>query len=226
MTRTPLTDNLHLAPQLLAEADLLLLVRDGRSVAASLVEAWSRTHDQAIKEWRKGARDIIRFTQPQLAEPPRCLVVHYEDLLDDLDSAVAAVFDFTGLDPLRYDKTKAADLPIIGSSYIRDGDGRVTWTPVDRTNNFDPADRFASWTEAQHERFNWLAGTEQTALGYPLSRADGPQWAVATRNVARDVAAPVLGCPAVVARKVGSRLRAMRAERRWRESRRLGPPAA
>jgi hypothetical protein len=220
VTRTPHTDNLHLAPQLFADADLVLLVRDGRSVAASLVHGWRRSHDDAIKEWRKGARDIIQFTQSANADRRRCVVVRYEDLVNDLDNAIDAVFDFTGLDPQRFDRIKAANLPIVGSSYIRDASGQLTWKPVDRPSDFQPAARFAAWSSAQHERFNWLAGEEQRALGYPLKRVDGARLARVARNTVRDVAGPVRDRPLIVARGVVSRLRGRRADYRWHASQR------
>jgi hypothetical protein len=214
VTRTPHTDNLHLVPRLLADADLILLVRDGRSVTASLVHAWRWSHDQAVKEWRKGARDILRFQRASAAGGGRCLIIRYEDLVRDFGSAVDVLLEFTGLDPDGFDHDKARELPILGSSYIRDPEGKITWKPISRIADFDPADRYASWSSAQHERFNWLAGDEQLALGYPLDRGDGTRRARVVRNVARDVGTPIRDRPVIAARGVLTWLRAQRADRR------------
>ena len=206
VTRTPHTDNLRLMPQLLPDTDLILLVRDGRSVTASLVHGWRWSLDQAIKEWRRGARDILHFIG-QTDGRRRCLVVRYEDLVHDLDVAADTLLEFTGLDPRGFDRDKAAELPIIGSSYIRDFDDQLTWKPVARTGHFDPATRFEDWSSAEHERFNWLAGKEQLALGYPIECVDGPLVARAARNVAHDVVGPVRDLLKISARRVMSQLR-------------------
>lgn len=220
VTRTPHADNLHLAPKLFAGADLVLLVRDGRSVAASLMHAWRWSPDQAIKEWRKGARAILDFTQPGAGgDEHRFLIVRYEELVGAFDATVDSLLAFTELDPARFDHDKASDLPILGSSYIRDEYGRLTWQPVSRTAEFDPSARYATWSAAAHERFNWLAGDEQRALGYPLYTVGGSRLATAARNVVRDVAAPIRDRPVIAARQTVNRLRDRRADHRRRQQR-------
>jgi hypothetical protein len=43
------------------------------------------------------------------------------------------------------------------------------WTPLTRPARLDPLARFAGWSPALHDRFDWLAGRELRALGYPPS---------------------------------------------------------
>jgi hypothetical protein len=224
VSRTPRADNLHLAATFYMGADLVLLVRDGRSVVASLVQAWHWTHDRAIKEWRRGARAIIGFERRHAADEdgPRFIVVRYEDLLADFEAAVDKLLSFAGLDPVGFDYAKARNLPIVGSSYIRDEDGKITFKPVARTADFDPSVRFAGWPRAQHERFNWLAGSEQRALGYPTEVFDSTRIRWAARNLARD-ASGAIGGPAVIrAKYLVSRARERRADHRWHAARAAG----
>jgi hypothetical protein len=214
VTRSPYTDNLPLATKFFADADLVLLVRDGRSVAASLVHGWHWSHDRAIKEWRKGARAILDFTRSRTGhDEQRFLLVRYEDLLLDFDTAVARLLDFAALDPQGFDHARASELPVFGSSYIRDGDGRLTWQPVGRPADFDPSRRYSTWSAFEHERFGWLAGDEQRSLGYPVDPVPTRMTTVA-RNVVLDAVGPLRDGPVMGSRRAMSRMRDWRAG--WR----------
>ena len=65
-----------------------------------------------------------------------------------------------------YDFDQALTLPVVGSSVFGRAGGAVHWLPVPKTEEFQPLHRAAGWTGAQHERFNWIAGTELMTLGY------------------------------------------------------------
>lgn len=188
VSRTPRAQNLRLARTFYRDADILLLVRDGRSVAASLSHAWHWTHDRSVKEWRRGAREILQFTATATGDVdgPRCLVVRYEDLVSDFEATVARVLEFTHLDPDGFDEVKAADLPVLGSSFLRDRDGPVTWDPIPRPADFQPNDRFRNWSRWKRQRFHWLAGEQQRALGYPTDVPRGSGRVFWIANVLRD----------------------------------------
>jgi hypothetical protein len=218
VSRTPSTRHLDLARRLYAGADLVLLVRDGRSVAASLMTAWGWSFDRAVTEWRDGARRLLSFLEGADervgSDGPRSLLVRYEDLLADLPNRVDELLAFVGLDRDGFDMDKARSLPVLGSSYLRDPDGRITWQPTPRTDDFDPTTRFGSWSPRDHDRFDWIAGDEQRRLGYPSEHV-----ADARRRAAQhalDVVNPVRFAPRRARQEVVTRARALRAERRAR----------
>jgi hypothetical protein len=234
VSRTPSTANLGRAARWYAGADVVLLVRDGRSVAASLATAWGWPLELAILEWRRGARRIlglrgrpgVRVADAARAdavdEPSagaRFLLVRYEDVLADLDTAVDRLLRFTGLDPAGFDHDRARNLPVLGSSYARDDDGRLTWEPRSATPGFDPTRRFAEWTGAERARFAWLAGDEQRALGYPDET--GPGRPARARMIALDATLPIRLAPWRARRSVANALRSARGEWRARRARQV-----
>jgi hypothetical protein len=224
VSRTPHTDNLALVPSLYAGADVVLLVRDGRSVVASLMHAWGWSLDEAAREWRRGARDILAMQRSLVAGEidARVHVVRYEDLVARFEPTIDELLDFTGLDPAGFDRTKAADLPILGSSFIRDGAGRLTWEPVDKTADFEPANRFAQWSPSRRARFDWLAGEEQQALGYPLATVDPESSRPVFRQRAHDLGWAMTGWLLVGRRRVRNWVRERLADRRWHAARSTG----
>jgi hypothetical protein len=63
----------------------------------------------------------------------------------------------------------------------------VHWDPVPKGADFQPLLRFAHWSKAQHQRFNWIAGRELGLFGYePQFTRVGP--GARLRNRWEDVA--------------------------------------
>lgn len=182
IARTPSLDNLALAARLVPGADIVVLVRDGRDVAASLMAGFGLPFDAAVLEWRRGARSLLRA-----AAATRLMVVRYEALVTQFDDEVVALLRALGLDEARYDWGRARALPVVGSSYT--GRRRVTWDPA--AVPLPPGPRHETWRPRQHDRFSWLAGAEQQALGYPLPSPAAGSRAHLARNLARNLAADV-----------------------------------
>jgi hypothetical protein len=95
------------------------------------------------------------------------MLVRYEDLVRDVKGSMARILRFVGLDEDAFDFQAAADLPIRGSSwYFGPGRTSVHWAPVQKGPEFDPTERWSSWTPEMHERFEWIAGSQLRAFGY------------------------------------------------------------
>ena len=148
------------------QAKLLLLVRDGRSVAQSAMATFGWDLDRAGRAWAEAAREILTFQRAESTRADSWLVIRYEDLVDDPEETLRSIFEFLGLDPNRYDFDAARDLPVRGSSAFGRREGQVHWESVPRDAQFDPRARWQTWTPAQRNRFEWLAGQELHALGY------------------------------------------------------------
>ncbi len=167
VTKTPRVHNLEFLPQLFPNAPAFVMVRDGRSTVESLMKTFDRTFDEATLTWRDGMRTLKRsLMQPNVARQVR--VIRYEDLHGEMVDTLTSMLETSGLDPARFDMDEANSMPIFGSSELSTTD-EVHWQPVEKTDGFDPTKRFAHWTQAQHDRFRWLAGEEQMNFGYEIS---------------------------------------------------------
>lgn len=149
-------------------ARLLILVRDGRSVVQSAMATFGWDFDRAARNWATAADEIRSFEANSGHEQKdRYLLVRYEDLVDDVVGSLTHVLRFLELKETVYDFDAAARLPVRGSS-VEFGPGRqsVHWEPVDKRSEFDPKERWRSWSPAKHERFEWIAGEQLRYFGY------------------------------------------------------------
>lgn len=166
VTKTPFIDNLHKFFGFFPNAQLLILVRDGRAVVESGTRSSGEDGETITREWALSVDRILRFDRDPLNAKYNYLIVRYEDLFTDTESNLRKIFEFLELDTNTYDFQAAANAPVVGSStYKRDADN-LNWNKEKKTEDFKPLDRAADWTRAQHERFNWLASEQLKAFGY------------------------------------------------------------
>jgi protein-tyrosine sulfotransferase len=151
-------------------ARLLILVRDGRSVVQSAMETFGWDFDRGCRAWAEAAQTICRFQQVESGRAHRWRLVRYEDLVDDPEPELRAVFQFLDLDATRYDFHAARSLPVRGSSAFGRERGKVHWEVVAKDASFAPKERWRSWSAAWLDRFDWIAGEHMVAFGYASSR--------------------------------------------------------
>ena len=173
VTKTPSVKGLPLFFQLFPDARLIVLVRDGRAVAESMLKTFNVPYEACIRKWAEAAESILDYDQMRKHSETRYMLVRYEDLLDDLRGQMSRILRFAGLPEGLYDFDAAARAPVIGSSSMRDEAGRIFWKPQSKPRGFDPLKRSAHWSNRQHARFNWIAKKQSEALGYPCQRSDG-----------------------------------------------------
>ena len=90
--------------------------------------------------------------------------------MDDLKGTMLEVLRFAQLDDHAFEIQAASELPVRGSSaYFGSGRDSVHWDPVMRGPDFDPKERWRSWTPDLHERFEWIAGRQLGYFGYAPS---------------------------------------------------------
>jgi hypothetical protein len=170
VSKTPSVKNIRLLPILMPEADLIIIVRDGRSVVESGMRTFGWPMNWAADQWAHAAREITAFEALYEDSDVRYRIVRYEDLVTDLSGTMVGLLEFLNLEEADYDFKRAADLPLRGSSTTRMADGEMNWTPVDKPDAFDSLGRFAHWSPRQHARFNWFAASSLSDLGYkPVS---------------------------------------------------------
>lgn len=164
-------------------ARLLVLIRDGRAVTQSCMDTFGWEFERAARAWADAADEIARFQRTHADRADRWRLVRYEDLVEDLESALPPLLGFLGLDPEAYDMNAARDLPVRGSStFFGPGRSSVHWDPVRRNESFSPNRRWASWTPQQRERFEWIAGRQLRAFGYEDPPAPSPPAGAGARH--------------------------------------------
>jgi hypothetical protein len=180
VTKTPSVKNLGLFSRLFPGEQLIVLVRDGRSVVESAVRTFDRPYGHAAMEWSRSARIIQHHRRNH---PDRhFLLVRYEDLYKGVEKELRRIFQYLHLDADVYDYGAAVDLPVRGSSTLRGqpatradswvADG-IHWHPVAKSADFNPLERWANWSRAKHERFNWIAGDSLDEFGYARKTYSG-----------------------------------------------------
>jgi hypothetical protein len=185
VTKSPSVRNLNRFFAFFPQAYLLILVRDGRSVVQSAMDTFGWSFDRASRGWAEGARTIRSFQRAESARADRWRIIRYEDLVDDPEGQLRALFEFVGLDAARYDFEAARNLPVRGSSAFGRQQGDVHWATVPKSEAFAPKERWRSWSASRLERFHWIAGAELADFGYT---APPPRFSDARRaeHTARD----------------------------------------
>ena len=167
VTRTPSVKNLEHFFKFFPGASLLMVVRDGRSVAESGVKSFGWHYEDAFRSWASAARTILNFDAGHKNTQHKYMIVKYEEIHSDTERQLRRIFEFFGLDPDKYDFDAAGKLPVLGSSQLRDsGQENIHWRPVGKSQDFDPSMRWSSWGRSLHERFNWIAGGYLLEFGY------------------------------------------------------------
>jgi Sulfotransferase family len=186
VTKTPSVAHVDRFFTFFPKARLIVLVRDGRSVAQSAMSTFGWDLDRAARNWARAASEIRRFRSREPRWADRWRLVRYEDLLGDV-KALSPILQFAELDEKVYDFEAASQLPVRGSSFYFGPSRRsVHWEPVSKGPDFTPKDRWRSWTREMHERFEWIAGEQLRYFGYAslVPPVDSPTSAL--RHRARD----------------------------------------
>ncbi len=166
LTKTPEVHNLPVFFDLFPEAQPIIIVRDGRAVVESKMKSFDAEFAKACQAWATAAQLILDFKRK--TPPDKFRLVRYEDLYQQTHDVVRSLLEYLHLDPADYPFEKIDDLPVRGSSVHFGESGELDWTPVPKTDAFNPLERFSHWTFRQHTEFNLLAGEQMRWLGYAL----------------------------------------------------------
>jgi len=165
VTKTPNVQWLGNFFQLFPQASLLVLVRDGRSVAESARRSFGDDLFQVARWWGWAARQILLFDRDN-RDRRNYRLVRYEDLVREPEAEMRAILQAADLDVDAFDFERIHDLPVFGSSTFRNDSGEWQWKTMPRTDGAVRLDRWKGWSRAEHERFNRIAGEALSKLGY------------------------------------------------------------
>jgi hypothetical protein len=167
ISKTPTVRGIENVTRFFEDAKLIIIVRDGRAVVESGQRSFDWDFDKAIVDWKTNAKKIQQFMQEN---PGRALLVKYEDLFVAPEATIREICDYLELDFSRYPLDAMRDVPVSGSSDLKNKDGEVHWQAVKKDETFDPLKRFSSWSSWKHKVFDYLAGKEMSAFGYETKR--------------------------------------------------------
>lgn len=168
VTATPSVKNLNYFFDLFPGAHLLIIIRDGRSVVESGVKSFDWDYERAMRNWKNAAETIHNFDHAIRNHKKKYLILKYEDLFLHNREKMKEVLEFLNLDTRRYDFAAAENLPVVGSSELRDSEDAVHWHARKRNKYFDPLERCVHWKRLLHLRFNWIAGDCAEKFGYSM----------------------------------------------------------
>lgn len=163
---------------------LLVLIRDGRDVAASSLRTtfaspgraawrhprtWIRLARSPVRELAERWRDASRLVREFMAsegDAARARAIRYEDLAGGQEAEMRRILEFLGLAAERFDWDAFARLDVRGSSFVDNRNGTLSWSGSD-PETFDPVGRWRRWDERRIRLFDRVAGEELRHWGYP-----------------------------------------------------------
>jgi len=167
--KTPRCDNLRVGLRLFPSALFLVVVRDGRDVVESGVQAgyWA-THEEAAEAWAGSVSSLrVQVESARDAQRRATHLVKYEDVFLDPAHALAPIVQALHGDLKKMDFAAVSDLPVYGSSqYGLQSDGSFRWSITPKTDEFCPIGRWRIWTQKTQKSVVGRLGGGLAWLGY------------------------------------------------------------
>lgn len=166
VTKTPSIQNASTLFQLLPDAFLVIILRDGRDTVESGVRSFGWSYEEATRAWCAQAAKLLQFKREQIEHRDRYRIVRFEDLTANPEGQLREILGFLELDASQYDFTTITSVPVYGSSTFRGSRGGIDWEPVAKTDAFNPIGRWECWSAYRRRRFSRVAGRLMHELGY------------------------------------------------------------
>ena len=147
--------------RLFPESRVIFVIRDGRDTVESARKSFrGGTFAHWVREWDKGAREILRFAESEAGSRGRRWgAVAFEDLARDPEVAGRSVMGLLGLDADAIDWDGVRAGPVRGSS---EHGGPGNFRPKDA--DFNPVGRASGWSWIERTQFRRYAAASDAAL--------------------------------------------------------------
>lgn len=157
ISKTPSVENINNVFKLFPQSKLIILVRNGKNIIESGVKGFGWSYSQAMKMIKHRSELIIEFIEEN-KNNPNFIVVRYEDLIEDLEKTTKNIFDKLSINDEFFDYSCIKDLPIYGSSFIRDSKNKLTWKPQTKNEKFSQLIRSESWSYFLNKKYDLICG--------------------------------------------------------------------
>ncbi|MCC6301295.1 MAG: sulfotransferase [Gammaproteobacteria bacterium] len=146
----------------------LLLLRDGRDLVASTINSWpGKRFDEVCQLWADSARMMLAFQRHYPRGEYKYLTIKYEDVVSAPEGFVTTVCEMYGLDRSIYPYDRIRDLPVRGSSTVKESlGGDVSWDPMDKPDNFRSVGHWREWSSSRKRTFKRISGRVLLETGY------------------------------------------------------------
>ncbi len=166
LLKTPDIANLELLQGLFPGARALVVMRDGRDVVASGMRSFGWSFEAGLYHWESRTRRLLEYMEK--VGRRHCLVLRFEDVLENPRASLEPVLEFLGLEKDRFDFRVVHSIPVKGSSTLRHESGELSWKPIPRSSDFKPVGRWKEWGQWRKRRFHWVAAETLEAFGYTV----------------------------------------------------------
>lgn len=174
LLKTPRLGDLEAGLRLFPKCNMLILLRDPRSIVESALHAhWYKgaSLEQQAMYWARSARYLEEFLKghQHSVRQGHVRLVRYERLVQQPREETAKLLTLLELPQAPSVLERAEQSPVIGSSFLpRRSDGRIDFTPTPPPADFDPICRWRDWSLDQHRRFNRVCGALMERWGYKM----------------------------------------------------------
>jgi hypothetical protein len=156
---------LHLFPQ----AKFIFLIRDGRDTLQSFTKSWGGkgAFRKMSERWADRIGQILQLQRmaEESGQENRILMVKYEDLILQQNQTLRDVFAFLEKDESVYPWEQLESAPVLGSSEYK-SEGKVHWKPLEKTEGFNPLNKWLEWSDNQKNTFKEAAGNALIQMGF------------------------------------------------------------
>jgi hypothetical protein len=163
--KTPSAEGLEHAADIFPDSKIILLVRDGRDVAASAARAWPHeTIECWADDWARGVDRMVTFLRAEPRDRPQRIVVRYESLVrrDPVTwDAILALIGQTGVSASVLD-----GVPVLGSSFERQDGEPFVWRSSSAPPDVMPVGRWKVWPPDVAAAIEQRIAPQLEALGY------------------------------------------------------------
>ena len=166
LIKRPIVDFLNYFPSVFPYENLLLLIRDGRDVVSSTIKTWSDLKfSEVCERWEKSTKQSLAFHEQNSNNVCGYMMIKYEHIISDPLKFVKTACECFGLDQRKYPFEKINDILVYGSSSHK-REGKVSWEPIAKPNNFKTIGHWQEWSEDKKQTFKEIAGKTLMAAGY------------------------------------------------------------
>lgn len=171
VTTTPRTRGIDHIFEMIPNAKVILVVRDGRDTVESFRRSFKeyKNFSDIVSLWNEGALKLINFYNliKKTKYSDRVIFVKYEELHLGEGASLIDIVNFCGLNEEKVNFKTVNQLPIRGSSTNRGNTSAdLNWKKVEKTEAFKPLKRWERWSWIDKKRFKNIAGKTLIELQY------------------------------------------------------------
>lgn len=172
--KTPRLYDLDVALRLFPGCQVVIMIRDPRSIVSSYLRAqrgWDvdRSFEEIAEHWAvavRGLSDVLASNQ-EAVRNNQFIIVRYERLVASVETEFHGLLRKLNL-PITPECRDAIENPVVrGSSFLPfTKSGHVNFRPQPMPTDFNPLNRWSDWTPERHARINRICGSLMKKWGY------------------------------------------------------------